>query len=62
MEQNENQKDQGLQSKVKELVKPRKLDVSLIKEVESLCGELSNCGHLRRLDGNNVKQDNDILF
>lgn len=48
--------------KAKELVKPRKLDSSLIKEVESLCGELQNCGHLRRLDGNNVEQDDDILF
>lgn len=64
MELNDNQfeKDPALQQKVKELVKPRKLDASLIKEVESLCGELQNCGHLRRLDGNNVEQDDDILF
>ena len=48
--------------KVKELIKPRKLDDSLIKEVESLCGELRSCGELRRLDGNNVEQDSDILF
>jgi len=48
--------------KIKELIKPRKLDDSLIKEVESLCGELRNCGELRRLDGSNVEQDSDILF
>lgn len=48
--------------KVKELVKPRKLDNSLIKEVEALCPELQSCGHLRRLDGQNVDHDDDILF
>ena len=47
---------------VKELVKPRKLDNNLIKEVEALCPELQNCGHLRRLDGQNVDSDDDILF
>lgn len=49
-------------NQLKELVKPRKLDRELIKEVEALCPELQNCGQLRRLDGNNVEQDDDILF
>jgi len=56
MEKKENQ------YKVKELIKPRKLDDSLIKEVEALCPELRNCGELRRLGGEGVEQDSDILF
>ena len=50
------------EQKIKVLVKPRKLDASLIREVESLCGELSNCGNLRRLGGTNVDENADILF
>jgi hypothetical protein len=53
---------QELEKKVKELIKPNKLDSKLIKEVESLCGELQTCGELRRMDGVNVEKDNDILF
>jgi len=48
--------------KAKELVKPRKLDSLLIKDVESLCPELRSCDHLRRLEGDNVEQGDDILF
>jgi len=54
--------EENLQQRAKELVKPRKLDSALIREVESLCGELERCDHLRRLEGDNVEQGEDILF
>ena len=45
----------------KELVKPNKNSEELLKEVEALCGELS-CPRLRRLDGQGVDLESDILF
>ena len=64
MKTQENYNDKSTENlkKVKELVKPRSLDSALIKEVEALCGELSSCGQLRRMDGSGVEHDDDILF
>jgi len=59
-EKNAQPKEQG--KAIKELVKPNKLDSHLIKEVESLCPELATCPTLRRLDGQNVEKDDEILF
>lgn len=59
---NQSEKNNVTPQQVKELIKPRKLDTSLIREVEALCGELSSCGQLRRMDGSNVEHDEDILF
>jgi len=46
----------------KELVKPKNYDESLLREVESLCGELQNCPRLRRQSGQDIENDDDILF
>lgn len=46
----------------KELVKPTSKESKLLKEVEALCGELSNCPNLRRQSGQGVDVDQDILF
>ncbi len=47
----------------KELVKPASTEDRLVKEVETLCGELRNCPRLRRLSGSDTGQgEDDILF
>lgn len=53
------------ENKVRELVKPRKVDSALIREVEALCAELQCCNTLRRGCGTtseSVEGDDDILF
>ena len=46
----------------KELVKPITKENRLVKEVETLCGELRSCPRLRRLSGDDTDQEEDILF
>lgn len=46
----------------KELVKPTSTEDRLVKEVETLCGELRNCPRLRRQSGEDTGQEDDILF
>ena len=46
----------------KELVKPASTEDRLVKEVETLCGELRNCPRLRRQSGTDTGQEDDILF
>ncbi|WP_268225310.1 FlmA family RiPP peptide [Sinomicrobium oceani] len=49
----------------KELLKPKKMEDDMVKEVEFLCGELSACNSLRKQkhsNGVDVDVDDDILF
>ncbi|WP_268225311.1 FlmA family RiPP peptide [Sinomicrobium oceani] len=49
----------------KELLKPKKMEDNLVKEVEFLCPELQSCPDLRKMKHSNgveVDVDDDILF